>query len=599
MRFSHLQQFSKKGAFTHMISQNDANGSQNASIFRDTSPSCEIVRDNLQTVDQLLDEIARRQPNQSIPMLRTTADHFANYVGVRTTELTIEFLESSLPGFKRYLLNRKLARNSVKSYRDFAVSLLRQAGEFGWVRASSRARTAWDSLPEQLRRLIGCRGLVRYAIAKDKAPFQLNEGDLAAWAELMVEEGRNYNSIQMMLSAFRRAIRQENAQEIFPLISVTPKKLRWGIPVKDMPEPLRAEILALLKWKTDAYVPGRPRGAQHRPITAKQVADGLARLYGFAVKHMKRDGILQLTDLVSEVTVGAYISWALNDRKLRSISLHSFTLLCAALKQHPAYKNNDLKWLDQLLSCIPSDSESDSQERKASKYLPYGELSKIPNKIAQAGKLVCKDTRKRSLLFRNELLLRWLLILPWRQRNIREARLGTAEKDNIFKAGFTPLVNIAKPAWVEEELKRDPNAQFWQIFFRKPETKTGQEIRGVVPKQLVPFLEEYLQYHRPLLVTESDPRTLFLNNNGCPISLTGMTALVGNLTARYAGRRVTPHLFRDSFAHCWLDDHPADYLTLSKILWHRSIQTTIRTYGRNYDESHGMRKTETWIEQRG
>jgi integrase len=207
------------------------------------------------------------------------------------------------------------------------------------------------------------------------------------------------------------------------------------------------------------------------------------------------------------------------------------------------------------MSSIPPDPESDRQARKAGKYLPYDELNEIPNKIAQARKRVHKDSPKYARLLHDELLFRWLLVLPWRQRNIREARLGTGEKDNIFKAGFTPLVNIAKPAWVEEELKRNPNAQFWQIFFRKHETKTGQEIRGVVPKQLVPFLEEYLQY-RPLLITGIDPRTLFLNRNGRSISPIGVTGLVGNLTARYRGRRVTPHLFRDAFAHCWLDDHP-------------------------------------------
>ena len=87
----------------------------------------------------------------------------------------------------------------------------------------------------------------------------------------------------------------------------------------------------------------------------------------------------------------------------------------------------------QLLSCIPSDLESDRQARKAGKYLPYDELNKIPNKIAQARKRVHKDTPKHAFLFHDELLFRWLLILPWRQGYIREARLVTAEKDNIFK----------------------------------------------------------------------------------------------------------------------------------------------------------------------
>src|SRR5579859_7910492 len=67
---------------------------------------------------------------------------------------------------------------------------------------------------------------------------------------------------------------------------------------------------------------------------------------------------------------------------------------------------------------------------------------------------------------------------------------------------------------------------------------------------------------------------------------------------RYTGRRVNPHLLRDIFAVKWLEDHPEDYLTLSKILWHRNIQTTLQIYGAGFDESHGARRVDDWREQR-
>jgi integrase len=77
-----------------------------------------------------------------------------------------------------------------------------------------------------------------------------------------------------------------------------------------------------------------------------------------------------------------------------------------------------------------------------------------------------------------------------------------------------------------------------------------------------------------------------------------VTMLIGNLTVRYAGRRVTPHHFRDAFALAWLDDHPEDYITLSKALWHATVDITIEKYGRNYDESYGLRKAGDWIASR-
>jgi integrase len=77
-----------------------------------------------------------------------------------------------------------------------------------------------------------------------------------------------------------------------------------------------------------------------------------------------------------------------------------------------------------------------------------------------------------------------------------------------------------------------------------------------------------------------------------------MNALRGRLTARYAGRRVTPHLFRDIFAVKYLEDRPEDYLTLSKVLWHSNVQTTLGVYGAKFDESHGARRVDEWLDQR-
>ncbi len=74
--------------------------------------------------------------------------------------------------------------------------------------------------------------------------------------------------------------------------------------------------------------------------------------------------------------------------------------------------------------------------------------------------------------------------------------------------------------------------------------------------------------------------------------------LVVRLTMRYGGRPVNPHLFRDIVAFAWLKEHPRDYLTLSRILWHANIQVTIKTYGSRFDESSGMCAMEAWIEER-
>jgi hypothetical protein len=44
------------------------------------------------------------------------------------------------------------------------------------------------------------------------------------------------------------------------------------------------------------------------------------------------------------------------------------------------------------------------------------------------------------------------------------------------------------------------------------------------------------------------------------------------VTMKHTGVGVTPHLYHDIVAFEWLRCHPKDYLTLSKILWHRNSQ---------------------------
>jgi len=212
------------------------------------------------------------------------------------------------------------------------------------------------------------------------------------------------------------------------------------------------------------------------------------------------------------------------------------------------------------------------------------------------------NKRSEALCARNALLVQWLLTLPWRQRNIRECRIGDPEQANLFKAEKPRFVHLALSPWIEDAIRLDPHFRFWQFHFRPHETKTGSktghEVRGIVPRQLLSPLEDYLDHHRPTLLRRSDPGTLFLNKAGGALSDCVVLNLVSSLTLRYVNRRVTPHIFRDIVAYKWLDDHPEDYLTLSKLLWHADIRTTLRIYGRSFDESNGAVRMEAWLEKR-
>ena len=194
-------------------------------------------------------------------------------------------------------------------------------------------------------------------------------------------------------------------------------------------------------------------------------------------------------------------------------------------------------------------------------------------------------------------LAKWLAILPWRQKNIRHCRIS-GPSVNVFKAPIDLMSKMAKFDWVEEILRENLKAEFWQYKFTPDETKVGNDVPALIPSNLVPLLEEFLYEHRINLVGDTDCDLLFPNENGKMMFENGLNYLVGELTIRHAGKRLSPHTYRHIVAYTWLDAHPEDYLTLSMLLWHTNINTTIRIYGCRFDQSNAMCRMEKWLAER-
>jgi hypothetical protein len=251
-----------------------------------------------------------------------------------------------------------------------------------------------------------------------------------------------------------------------------------------------------------------------------------------------------------------------------------------------------------MLDSLPTEPESELKKRRAARCLDYQVVESIPAKLrAERTAAAKKGIDRVALLAKEELLMKWLTALPWRQRNIRECRIN-GPAPNLFRGKIPSFSDIDRPDWVQQEEKRSPDAEFWQFHFTPDETKTEVDVHALLPRPLIGILEEYLGEYRPRLLHGPDPGTLFLNQEGKAITAAQLVLVVSTLTQRHGGRRVTPHSYRHIFAFAWLKEHPKDYLTLSKILWHSNVNTTIRIYGSSFNESSGVRSTESWLEER-
>lgn len=374
---------------------------------------------------------------------------------------------------------------------------------------------------------------------------------------------------------------------------------RYGIPLKDFPSGLKAEVEGLLAWKQAASVDGRPKKARVRPITARSLQLIISALVGYAAKDFGMKQIDSLKELVTQKVVGGFKDWCINTRRVAGRTvLQRLAHLFAAMNQHPSYATLDLKWFRQLLDNIEIETDAKRERRKQQRYLEYDVLASIPDQIrATMQKSTKKGSRYSAMLAMTALMIRWLLVLPWRQRNLRECRVGGTEP-NLYKSRIDPFSRVDMPDWVRRQELENPGGEYWMIRFSANETKTSNEPEMFLPRKLIGPLEEYIEKYRPVLAGAKDPETLFINSKGNPLYALEVTQLISQSALRYGGRRVTPHLFRDIFAYTWLKAYPKDFLTVSKALWHRNIQTTIRIYGSKFDESTAVCAIESWLDER-
>lgn len=567
----------------------ERNGTANATVPPDSSAKCGYASESITSLQQLL-ELLQPTPPASFPMLKSTVARLVDFYGRSPDSVMISTVEADKREFRDYLQQRRYSRNSTRSYVNYSNILIRLARENGW-------RPSGQAIPEEWSRLLPERGrkdyydLIRFLVKHGRAPEEVVEHDFSQWIELRVKRRRSYANARRIAGSLRKLLVISGTNAL--LATSNAKKACYGTPLELLPEPLQSEVRDILRWKHDPFVPERLQKDRVRSVTAQTIEKTFGRVFGFARNVQRHSNICRTSDLVNKDVITAFIAWSLNERGVKGRGLKtSLGLLGAALSQNPKYRHITGSWLTPLLNTIPGEDESEAIRRKEERFVPYERIRAISQSINEDRATSRNDTAgELAKLVRDQLLILWLAVLPWRQRNIRECRVH-GQRPNLFKGKTSALVGLTKPEWLVAAEKINPDVEAWQFRFSPDETKTHHAIHCILPKMLVELLEEYISKYRRDLVRGSDPGTLFLNNDGHALTTGTLRNHVMRLTLRYAGRAVNPHLFRDIFAYMWLERCPEDYLTLSKLLWHRNINTTIRIYGRRFNESTALCRME-------
>jgi integrase len=506
-------------------------------------------------------------------------------------QITVQDLYDIMPRLRFLLKARRLTENSVRTYIQEMSLMLRLASETENV-TPIFIPAAWETV---MQRCVGkrCDKIARYCIALRARPGQVAEDDILSWVTYRVQHGGALSGAENKARLFRRILASCGNMNI-ALASVKPN---YSIPLEECPELLKTEITTIIKWKTDQFASGRPQRERIRQSSAINLERVFRGLYGFTQNVANMPGIISMSDLITHEVLERYVEWAINERGMSGNSVQRYFFGIKAALRHPKYRNLCGPWLKELSDGIPTEEDSDVRQRQLAKQIPYEIVETIPEQIHRERKAAERKGEKEfTLVLRNELIMRWLLTLAWRQHNIRGCRIE-GNRPNLFLAKLDPLAPVTKPAWVSEALKADPDIKLWQIRFSTQETKAGNEVHALLPRPLIVPLEEYLA-HRKHLVGDSEVDTLFVNDAGRKMDSASIVHLVAELTLRYVNKSITPHTFRHIVAYGWLKDHPEEYLTLSKLLFHKNLNTTLRCYASRFNVSDGVCGMERWLEER-
>lgn len=531
--------------------------------------------------------------NKQLSRLRATAHKICAFLDKPADQILLCDLVEKDDDLIAFVESQGIGRQSAVQCVCEKNKILLRANDLGWTSKAYALRKAWVPVRKAIRgKAPGAASIVEFAIERAKRPENFNPDDWAEWRVSAFKRGRTPLTVDLIEAKFRAAMRNAGLTGLFPYLDLKSRKATtYALPLSAMHRNLRSEIARIHKWKTAmGIVPGRDSKYRVGPVTGEKLIGDLRALVGFVVLVRGKKGVKSLRQVVTKENVCAYIEWLADERGYeRNGILSRLTGIHGLIAQkHPLFRGGKFAWFANALRRIPFESLEALRVRKDRRCAPYEEVWQIPKAIAaQREEAVGLSPVDRAWSLHDELLITLLLLLPWRQRNVRECGIQLPAPVNILTAELTETLKSSPflPKWAKEAFQENPNQTFLQFSFIEVETKTRHAVRGLIPFELIKPMEVYLEHRQHLIAGGNDPGTLFLNRSHKAMRAKDATNLVATLTLKHIGRRITPHMFRDIYAEHFLDTG-GSLEELQQHLWHRSLMTTWR-YCRRFNASHG------------
>jgi len=580
---------------------NDRSTTVTTSLHEGTPPPIRTVADGLLAIEAKFASAATqsRAVKRLLSSLRTTCKYLSALFDKTTDCIYLDDLDDIETPLIEYIESIGLIHQSAMQYVCNLRKLLDLAHELGdWGSQKYMVRRSWVPVREALRgHASGCVGLVEFFTSDGLTPSDLTVGSIKTWKRQMLEHGRSLLTVVCEECHFRTTLRRAGLQPLFPnfkLASRNPPKFR--LKLKDLPEPLRNEILEAVIWKSsDEDLDDRDAALMIRPVTAASLIRYFVELYSYAFVVLGIT-VVTLQDLVSENIVSGFVDWLQEGDRCKSSSviakLSGIHFLARTYPKLATADDNNYLWFRAKLRKLRKESIARVQARKLNGIPDYQSVKDVvqqllallrtPNEISEVEAGWCIHD---SLVFITS------LAAPHRSRNIRECKVHPTKSLNIFETEVTDelISQIKLPSWAKELRDKDPLTKFLVCDWVESETKGNHEVWELFPREAISLFREYVERYRPILISKTENHlSLFLARNGKPLTQKSLLDLVTRISVRYTGKRLTVKLFRDIVTAHML----ATGATLEDVamcLWHLDpYSTTVRHYVSGFNSSNAV-----------
>lgn len=287
---------------------------------------------------------------------------------------------------------------------------------------------------------------------------------------------------------------------------------------------------------------------------AKSTRHEVERAYGRWLAWLDLGGHLTPStkpgDRVTSQRVATYVAY------LRSV-VGPVTVYMQTAGLHAMLKaiepDADWSWLRKIIKGLKRSAKS--QRNKRQLIVRTDELFNLGISLMRFADTTGSHPMSHAAQYMDGLMIALLAVRPLRMRNFKDIRLG---QSLIFRDDTYFLV------------------------FKSEETKNHRPIDVHWPERLLPYLELYLDLHRPRLMNQcrnSDSHAaLWVAKNGRPLGEQSIRKRIKARTKQAFGHCVTPHLFRDCAATSIAIEDPDHVRIIASLLGHTTLATAERYY---------------------